>query len=161
MEAKLAGYSLDCPGAQTQKSMMGRGITIMHIYSGQLKYLWLPLPPLPEQAAIVRYLDYVDRHIRRYVAGKRKLIALLEEEKQAVVNRAVTRGLDPNVRLKPSGVEWLRDVPSIGRCGGFGRLPKCVSVTWISTSSRTNSPFVSATTLTCIRMTVSPRLSLS
>ena len=57
MEAKLAGYSLDCPGAQTQKSMMGRGITIMHIYSGQLKYLWLPLPPLPEQAAIVRYLD--------------------------------------------------------------------------------------------------------
>ena len=71
----------------------------------------LPLPPLIEQAAIVRYLDYVDRRIRRYVAAKRKLIALLEEEKQAVVNRAVTRGLDPNVRLKPSGVEWLGDVP--------------------------------------------------
>ena len=71
----------------------------------------VPLPPLPEQAAIVRYLDYVDRRIRRYVAAKRKLIALLEEEKQAIVNRAVTRGLDPNVRLKPSGVEWLGDVP--------------------------------------------------
>ena len=69
------------------------------------------LPPLPEQAAIVRYLDYVDRRIRRYVSAKRKLIALLEEEKQAVVNQAVTRGLDPNVRLKPSGVEWLGDVP--------------------------------------------------
>ena len=69
------------------------------------------LPPLPEQAAIVRYLDYVDRRIRRYVAAKRKLIALLEEEKQAVVSRAVTRGLDPNVRLKPSGVEWLGEVP--------------------------------------------------
>ena len=90
---------------------MGRGITIMHIYSGQLKYLWLSLPPLSEQRAIVRYLDYVDRRVRRYVASKRKLIALLEEEKQAVVNRAVTRGLDPNVRLKPSGVEWLRDMP--------------------------------------------------
>ena len=73
--------------------------------------LLLPFPPLPEQRAIVRYLDYVDRRIRRYVSAKRKLIALLEEEKQAVVNRAVTRGLAPNVRLKPSGVEWLGDVP--------------------------------------------------
>ena len=69
------------------------------------------VPPAPEQRAIVRYLDHVDRRIRRYVGAKRKLIALLEEEKQAVVNRAVTRGLDPNVRLKPSGVEWLGDVP--------------------------------------------------
>ena len=111
MEPKFAGYSLDCHSAQTQKSLMGRGFTIMHIYSGQLKYLWLHLPPLPEQAAIVRYLDYVDRRIRRYVTAKRKLIALLEEEKQAIINQAVTCGLDPNVRLKPSGVEWLGDVP--------------------------------------------------
>ena len=112
IEPKLAGYALDCPAAQTQKSLMGRGITIMHIYSGQLKYLWLSLPPLPEQRAIVRYLDYVDRRIRRYVDAKRKLIALLEEERQAIVNQAVTRGLDPDVRLKPSGVEWLGDVPA-------------------------------------------------
>ena len=77
----------------------------------ELSRSYLPLPPLPEQAAIVRYLDHVDRRIRRYVSAKRKLIALLEEERQAVVNRAVTRGLDPNVRLKPSGVEWLGDVP--------------------------------------------------
>ena len=53
----------------------------------------------------------MDRRIRRYVAAKRKLIALLEEERQAVVNRAVARGLDPSARLKPSGVEWLGDVP--------------------------------------------------
>ena len=68
-------------------------------------------PPLPEQHAIVRYLDHADRRIRRYVSAKRKLIALLEEEKQAVINQAVTRGLDPNAPLKPSGVEWLGDVP--------------------------------------------------
>ena len=73
--------------------------------------LLFPLPPIPEQRAIVRYLDYVDRRIRRYVGTKRKLIALLEEEKQAIVSQAVTRGLDPSVRLKPSGVEWLGDVP--------------------------------------------------
>ena len=70
-----------------------------------------PLPPLPEQRGIVRYLDHVDGRIRRYVDAKEKLVGLLEEERQAVVNRAVTRGLDPNVRLKPSGVEWLGDVP--------------------------------------------------
>ena len=69
------------------------------------------VPSLPEQRAIVRYLDYVDRRIRRYVSAKRRLIALLEEEKQAIVNRAVTRGFDPNVCLKPSGVKWLGDVP--------------------------------------------------
>ena len=71
-----------------------------------------PLPPLPEQGAIVRYLDHVDDRIRRYVSAKERLIALLEEERQAVIDRAVTRGLDPNVRLKPSGVEWLGDVPA-------------------------------------------------
>ena len=69
------------------------------------------LPSLPEQAAIVRFLDHVDRRIRRYIRAKQKLIKLLEEQKQAIIHRAVTRGLDPNVRLKPSGVEWLGDVP--------------------------------------------------
>ena len=68
-------------------------------------------PPFLEQAAIVRYLDHVDRRIRRYITAKRKLVALFEEERQAVVNQAVTRGLVPNVPLKPSGVEWLGDVP--------------------------------------------------
>ena len=81
------------------------------IAESRLGSFHVPLPPLPEQAAIVRYLDHADRRIRRYVSAKRKLIALLEEEKQAIINRAVTRGLDPNVRLKPSGVEWLGDVP--------------------------------------------------
>lgn len=71
----------------------------------------VPLPPLPEQTAIVRFLDHADRRIRRYIRAKQKLIKLLEEQKQAIIQRAVTRGLDPNVRLKPSGVEWLGDVP--------------------------------------------------
>ena len=71
----------------------------------------MALPPLPEQAAIVRFLDHADRRIRRYIRAKQKLIKLLEEQKQAIIHRAVTRGLDPKVRLKPSGVEWLGDVP--------------------------------------------------
>ncbi|MBT8508715.1 hypothetical protein AZH53_09890 [Methanomicrobiaceae archaeon CYW5] len=69
------------------------------------------LPPLPEQTAIVRFLDYADTRIRRSIHAKQKLIKLLEEEKQAIIHQAVTRGLDPDVPLKPSGVEWLGDVP--------------------------------------------------
>lgn len=69
------------------------------------------VPSADEQSAIVRLLDYVDRRIRRYIRAKKKLIELLNEQKQAIIHRAVTRGLDPNVRLKPSGVEWLGDVP--------------------------------------------------
>ena len=72
----------------------------------------VPFPPLLEQTAIVHYLDQADERIRRYISGKQTLIRLLEEEKQAVIHRAVTRGLDPNVRLKPSGVEGLGDVPA-------------------------------------------------
>jgi type I restriction enzyme, S subunit len=71
----------------------------------------LPIPPLPEQAAIVRFLDHADRLIRHYISAKQKLIKLLEEQKQAIIHRGVTLGLDPNVRLKSSGVEWLGDVP--------------------------------------------------
>ena len=77
----------------------------------RLQIQTVPVPPTDEQAAIVRFLDHADEQIQRYIAGKERLIALLEEERQALVHQAVTRGLDPNVRLKPSGVEWLGDVP--------------------------------------------------
>ena len=69
------------------------------------------IPPIEEQAAIVRYLDAAEEQIKAYIGTKQKLIALLEEERQGVINQAVTRGLDPHVRLKPSGLEWLGDVP--------------------------------------------------
>ena len=82
----------------------------------------LPVPPLSEQAAIVRYLDHVDRRISRYIQAKQRLIELLEEEKQVIIHRAVTRGLDPNVPLKPSGVEWLGDVPDHWRLARLGNL---------------------------------------
>lgn len=69
------------------------------------------VPDVGCQKLLGRYCDHADRSIRRYILGKQKLIRLLEEQKQAIIHRAVTRGLDPNVRLKPSGVEWLGDVP--------------------------------------------------
>ena len=112
MDARFSGYALACPQAQWQKSRMGRGITIMHIYGGSLKYLWLSLPSLAEQSTIADYLDHADGRIQHYISAKERLIELLTEQRQAIINQAVTRGLDPNVRLKPSGVEWLSDVPA-------------------------------------------------
>jgi type I restriction enzyme S subunit len=81
------------------------------LYWEGFKQMPSPVPPPDEQSAIVRFLDYADRRIRRYILAKQKLIKLLEEQKQAIIHRAVTRGLDPNVRLKPSGVDWLGNVP--------------------------------------------------
>jgi len=77
----------------------------------RMREIAFAIPTLSEQVAIVRFLDHADRRIRRYIRAKQKLIKLLEEQKQAIIHRAVTRGIDPNVRLKPSGVEWLGDVP--------------------------------------------------
>ena len=98
------------------------GIAYPAIAETRLGAFHVVVPPLPEQAAIVRFLDHADRRIRRYIRAKQKLIKLLEEQKQAIIHRAVTRGLDPNVRLKPSGVEWLGDVPEHWEVRRNGRL---------------------------------------
>jgi len=71
----------------------------------------VPLAPISEQRGIARFLGYADMRILRYVSRKHDLIKLLEEQKRAVIYRAVTRGIDPDVRLKSSGLEWLGDVP--------------------------------------------------
>ena len=76
-----------------------------------------PIPPLSEQTAIVRFLDHADRRIQRYIRAKQKLIALLEEQKQAVLHQAVTGQVDvrtgqPYPAYKPSGIEWLGAVPA-------------------------------------------------
>ena len=72
---------------------------------------FVPLPPPDEQAAIVRFLDHANRKIDGFIRAKRKLIGLLNEQKQAIIHRAVTRGLHPAVPLKPSGIPWLGDIP--------------------------------------------------
>jgi type I restriction enzyme S subunit len=100
----------------------GVGTIQRNLYWPSLRRVLILLPPLPEQRAIVRFLNHADRRVQRYIRGKQKLIKLLEEKKQAIIQRAVTRGLDPDARLKASGVEWMGDVPehwsqlTLGRC---------------------------------------------
>jgi len=79
------------------------------------------LPSISDQQLAARFLDLVDRRIRRYIAAKQKLIKLLDEQKQAVIHHAVTRGLDANVRLKPSRMPWLGDVPEHWEVGPLRR----------------------------------------
>ena len=69
-------------------------------------------PPLAEQTAIAEFLDRETAKIDELVAAQRRLIELLKEKRQAVISHAVTRGLNPQAPLKPSGIEWLGDVPS-------------------------------------------------
>jgi type I restriction enzyme S subunit len=78
----------------------------------RLSRAYLPLPPTEDQELIGRFLDYANRRLERTIRAKRKVIALLNEQKQAITHRAVTRGLDPNVSLKPSGISWLGDIPA-------------------------------------------------
>jgi len=70
------------------------------------------IPSPEEQEAIVRFLDHAHGRIDRAIRAKRKVIALLNEQKQAIIHKAVTRGLNPDVPLKPSRISWLGDIPA-------------------------------------------------
>jgi len=69
------------------------------------------VPPLIEQNAIVRFLDRADGHVNNLIRAKQRLIELLNEQKQAIIHRAVTCGLDPDAPTKPTGLDWLPEVP--------------------------------------------------
>jgi len=90
----------------------------LRLYSDDLGRIEVIVPPPDEQAAIVRFLDHANRKIDGFIRAKRKLIALLGEQKQSIIHRAVTCGLDPNAPLKPSGIPWLGDIP-----GGWTTKP--------------------------------------
>jgi type I restriction enzyme S subunit len=81
------------------------------LYWESFKQMLSVYPPLDEQRLIVRFLDWHGGQTAKLIRAKKRIIALLNEQKQAIIHRAVTRGLDPNAKLKPSGIPWLGDVP--------------------------------------------------
>lgn len=82
-----------------------------NIDTSKFKNSFLPLPPKEEQTAIARFLDYKLAKINRFIQKKKQLIKLLNEQKAAIINQAVTKGLDPNAKMKDSGIEWLGEIP--------------------------------------------------
>ena len=83
----------------------------LRLYPDKFLSMRIICPPLSEQQAITRFLKAQDHLFRKFTRNKQRLIELLKEQKQNITNQAVTQGLDPNVKLKPSGVEWLGDIP--------------------------------------------------
>lgn len=111
--ARYFHYTLRSEAYKWELLTRSKGVWLSRLQLSDSAFLDMAmiLPPEEEQAAIVRFLDHADRKIRRYIRAKQKLIKLLEEQKQAIIHRAVTRGLNPDVPLRSSGVEWLGDVP--------------------------------------------------
>ena len=101
---------------QWQIKSIQRGAVLAGLNTSTVANLQIALPPLPEQMAIARYLDDVDRRIRRYIRAKERMIELLEEEKRAIIHEAVTGRIDvrtgqPYPAYKDSGAKWLGKVP--------------------------------------------------
>ncbi|KAA5595715.1 restriction endonuclease subunit S [Blastochloris sulfoviridis] len=102
-QAARTGYILaSCPAVRE------RAPRLRYPDLGELR---VPVPSSDEQRLIVRFLDWHGAQTAKMIRAKKRIVALLNEEKQAIIHRAVTRGLDPNVKLKPSGIPWLGDVP--------------------------------------------------
>lgn len=82
-----------------------------NIDTAKFKDSYLPVPSIEEQHAIANFLDYKLTKIDRFIRKKKQLIKLLNEQKARIINQAVTKGLDANVKMKPTGIEWLGEIP--------------------------------------------------
>lgn len=91
---------------------LGRGSTFMELSADELRSVLLPFPNEERQRLIADYLDRETGRIDGLIAEKERMLALLEEKRAALISRVVTRGLDPDAPLKPSGQEWLGEIPA-------------------------------------------------
>ncbi|RNI34017.1 restriction endonuclease subunit S [Hanamia caeni] len=87
------------------------GSTIQHLYQNVFVEFSYPFPSTKEQAAITHYLDRKTAEIDELIGDKKRLLELYEEEKTAIINQAVTKGINPDVPMKDSGIEWLGEIP--------------------------------------------------
>jgi type I restriction enzyme S subunit len=104
-------YVLNTEGVKYEKAKCSKGEIIVHTYGSKLKDIYVPIPPLSEQTAISQFLDHKTALIDQAIDIKQKQIELLKERRQILIHQAVTRGLNPEVKMKDSGVEWIGEVP--------------------------------------------------
>jgi type I restriction enzyme, S subunit len=119
-------YVLKSASCRAELRTRAKGIVegFWRLYTDDLYDIRLPTPPLDEQRLIVRFLDWHGVQTAKLIRTKKKIIALLNEQKQTIIHRAVTRGLDPNVRLRPSDIPWLGDVPEGWEVSKLKRLAR-------------------------------------
>ena len=109
-------------GARDQFHVAANGITRFGLGGDVIRGSVFAVPPIDEQRAIAAFLDRETAKIDALVARKERLIELLQEKRTALITRAVTRGLDPNVPMKDSGVEWMGEIPSHWQTARIKRL---------------------------------------
>ena len=110
---RLAWYVMNNAVARLQFGLLSNSTTgLANLNGTMIGQMVLPVPTTSEQAAIATFLDHETAKIDALVEEQKRLIELLKEKRQAVISRAVTKGLDPNVPMKDSGVEWLGEVPA-------------------------------------------------
>jgi type I restriction enzyme S subunit len=105
-------YSFKAPSVSAQFEASATGITRYGLSVSSLKKSRIYLPPLDEQRAIAAFLDRETERIDALIEKKEQLIDLLEEKRTALISRVVTKGLDENVEMQDSGVEWLGEIPA-------------------------------------------------
>ena len=111
LSAKFYEYLLKAMDAKKVFHGFGTGIRATLSFK-ELKHKPIPLVPIAEQEAIVAYLDKVTAEIDRAIEAQQKIIEALNERKQIIISRAVTRGLNPDAPLRDSGIDWLGQIPA-------------------------------------------------
>ena len=111
IDSRFLAYAISAPYFVERVVAHSVGVSYPAINASDLTCLDVANPPLPEQRAIAAFLDRETAKIDALVAKKERLIELLREKRTTLISHAVTRGLDPDVRLKDSGVEWLGEIP--------------------------------------------------
>lgn len=114
MFGSFCNYLLKSYGFIEENYRNGRGIVadLWTTRYDEMKMIKVAMPKYAEQEAIVRYLDAATSKIDKAIAMQQKMIDLLNERKQIIIQKAVTKGLDENVEMKDSGVEWTKSIPS-------------------------------------------------
>lgn len=111
-DSSFINYLFNADVNRKQLIIQARGFTRINLKIGKVNDLQLFTPTdIEEQTAIARFLDYKLAKINRFIQKKKQLIKLLNEQKAAIINQVVTKGLDPNVKMKDSGIEWLGEIP--------------------------------------------------
>ena len=105
-------YALKSQSIQAAFSILAQGITRFGLTLSGIGSVPVPLPDLPTQKAIADFLDRETAHIDQLIEKKQRMVGVLGEKRQAVISHVVTKGLEPDVRMKDSGVEWLGDIPA-------------------------------------------------
>jgi len=118
--------------------------TVKHLSSGDIENSYHPFPTLPEQNQIANYIDYQTQIIDQAIAKKELLIAKLKEQRQAIINEAVTKGLNPSAEMKDSGIEWLGEIPVHWEVVKFRRICKLQQGIQIPISQRYYEPIEGA-----------------